>query len=218
MNSGEYINHAKLSFDLAQDCRSKLDFDELVETGIQGQSGVKNLCLMNNLCSINDLNYLEIGLFNGLTFYCSLYKNSVNAVGIDNWSEFNGSRDIFDNNMSKCQTHSEANIVYSDCFSKFSIESCKKILDKKKIDIFLYDGGHSEKDHNSILRHYDADILSDTFIFVVDDWQQLEVQRGTILALDDAYDVLWEATGRSVNDDIDNWWCGTYISVLKKRV
>lgn len=63
---------------------------------IHGFSGKKFRTFMNNLISeVPEPRYLEIGLFHGASFCPAIYRNSVRAVGIDNWSEYGGNLNTF---------------------------------------------------------------------------------------------------------------------------
>jgi hypothetical protein len=67
---------------------------------VDGFSGKKFKLLMNNLMNeLPDPRYLEIGLYHGGTFCSAVYLNDLCAVGMENWSQFEGQRAIFDNNL-----------------------------------------------------------------------------------------------------------------------
>ena len=66
------------------------------------------------------------------------------------------------------------------------ISSNFKNVDFKKIqpiDIYFYDGPHHREDHfESIIRVHEC--LHKKFIFIVDDWNWIQVREGTLKAID----------------------------------
>ena len=205
----ELVKFAKDAFHNASEFKSKLSDEEV--RSFQGMSGLKGRHFLNNLCSIPGTRYLEIGLWKGSTFRSALRGNSVIATGIDNWSEFNGPMEECVANIKKEVGANTVQIIDSDCF----------VVDKTKLtgpyDVYFYDGGHSATDQYRALTYY-TDVLADDFILVVDDWMQLEVQRGTLFSLRDLdYNVLWENHCRSIDNDPLNWWCGMYVAVVSKK-
>src|ERR1700676_782571 len=64
--------------------------------GIEGMSGQKYRSLVNSLVrAYPDPHYLEIGSWAGSTATAALHGNSVQALCIDNWSQFGGPRTEF---------------------------------------------------------------------------------------------------------------------------
>jgi hypothetical protein len=94
----QLINHAKSSVDNANDNISKLTPEIL---SMDGMSGNKTRHLYNNICSLNNANYLEIGTWKGSSFISAFYNNEINPIVIDNWAEFNGPKDEFISNVNR---------------------------------------------------------------------------------------------------------------------
>ena len=86
----QLIEHTKNSIFKAEKKISSLSDDVL---SVAGMTSLKVKCLLNNLCSLPDCSYLEIGVWKGATFTAALYGNKASirqAVAIDDWSEFEG--------------------------------------------------------------------------------------------------------------------------------
>lgn len=99
----------------------------------------------------------------------------------------------------------------------------KTTLFKSPINVYFYDGNHSVLSQELALCLFDS-ILTDTFIVVIDDWNDLKVQQGTINALQKLpYKVLLQITvtgpagQRGPNGHLmDGWSNGLFIAVIQK--
>ena len=132
---------------------------------------------LNNIV-YDGCNYLEVGTHRGATFCAAMYRNTPNkCFTIDNFCQFNEDGDVeeaFNKNINlivpDLNNHTHIN---HDCFDidyqKYNIQD---------IDIFFFDGPHSENDHNNAIERY-YDILSNESIVIIDDWAGSEVRRGT---------------------------------------
>lgn len=190
--------------------RSKLDKQII---SIDGMSGYKTRHFLNNICSLPGTNYLEVGLWRGSTFYSALQNNKINAIGIDNWSEYNKGdvKDEFHSNLSNFA--GKSNIVKIIDKDVFQVEM-SEIQDE--INVYFYDGAHKEIDQYKAFTHFDSK-FSEVFIAIVDDFEEPEVQRGTHFAIKDlGYEILHEKHCSSVHEDKANYWCGQYVAVLRK--
>lgn len=108
---------------LAMNGNSKLPAPLLA---MYGMSGRNMRHFLNNLCSNEETNYLEIGVHTGSTFCSALYGNRVRAVAIDNFSEFNtvnvGDENYptdkaFHDNLNMVIGENRVNFYNVDCFS-----------------------------------------------------------------------------------------------------
>ncbi len=140
---------------------------------VHGFSGKKFRLLMNNLMSeIVKPRYLEIGLFHGASFCSALDLNEIRAVGIDNWTEYNGQRSLFDDNLARFLTAStDVDIIEMD-FRKVDYTAIGKF------NILFYDGSHAEQDQYDGV-FYPSVAMDDEFILIVDDWNWDCVRTGT---------------------------------------
>lgn len=134
---------------------------------IEGMSGSKTRHLYNNLCNIDNANYLEVGTWKGSSFVSSIFKNNIKSIAIDNWSEFNGSKNNFIKNVEKfCP---ESRYIF---FEKNSFEITETDIHSffDSIDIYLYDGCHKYESHKSAITHF-KQFLSKYSIVLIDDWR-----------------------------------------------
>lgn len=192
--------------------------------GMNGMSGKKYRHFINNLISdIGDARYLEIGCWKGSTTCSAIYKNSVDAYCVDNWTEFGGPKNIFYENVKRCVDEFEdtgVTFVESD-FRNINYEEIGKY------NVYLFDGPHSREDQRDGLS-YAQSALDDEFIFICDDWNWEKVRDGTFDAINELkLNILYSIDIRTTNDNSyppeDNtmeksdWHNGYYISVLSKN-
>lgn len=217
------IAHVKECLEKAQNNHSKLPTEIL---NLPGLSGKKTRHFLNNLCSLPKTRYLEIGCWKGSTFISALYgnKNSIEeAIGIDNWSEFNGPYLEFCNNCSKFIGDLNFHFYSIDAFAM-----PKQAIFKNPINIYFYDGNHSVYSQELALTYYN-EILESPFILIVDDWNWEHVRQGTFNAIKKLnYKILFqkEIFAEDYNCDLEHWnsgtcnyetwWNGLFIAVIKK--
>jgi hypothetical protein len=192
---------------------SKLDPNLLFTS----QSGLKYKHFLNNILSLpGAVNYLEIGLLEGGTITSALYKNNVNsAYGIE-ISKINN--DIIIMNQKNFDVSFE--FINEDCWTV----NLDKIKDK--INVYLFDGGHTYEDHYKSLEYY-YPVLDDTFIFIVDDWLSendqyyndwKQVPDATRKAIKDlGLTIIYEQHLPRIQPQILNYWGGVWVAVLQKK-
>jgi hypothetical protein len=173
----QLINHAKSSVDNANNNISKLTSDIL---SMDGMSGNKTRHLYNNICSLKNANYLEIGTWKGSSFISSFYNNDINPIVIDNWVEFNGPKDEFISNVNRLCPNKDFNFIEKDCF-KVTDDEIKSIYDS--IDIYLFDGAHDYESHRKAITYY-KHLFSKYIIIIIDDFRSdtpawSNVKKGT---------------------------------------
>lgn len=211
-----YIDHLKKSIENATNHVSRIEENSDV-LKIDGMSSSKVRHLLNNVCSLDDARYLEIGAWKGSTLVSALYKNMhIKATCIENFSEFTGPRNEFiTNTRNRIEKGVMPNFqfVESDCFNLDL-----KLLSKK--NIYFFDGGHTLDDHIKAFTYYN-NVLDDEFICIVDDWNHKydNVRRGTEEAFKQlSYNVLYsQVLPARFNGDRDLWWNGIFAAVVKKK-
>lgn len=188
-NSNEiFVDYTKTySIDLNKFTKLKIKNDlTLNEELLQypGMTGTKTRHLYNNICNLYSrkgipVRYLEIGTWYGSSSIAMLFKNHIeDSLFIDNWAQFGGYKSKFIEAVEKYKTNSSKyNFIESDCWKVDT-----KVLPQKYFNIYLYDGDHSELDQYQALAYY-INVLQDTFIFLVDDWNFLHVHDGTLRAI-----------------------------------
>ena len=219
----DFIEHAKKCIERADNNESKLT-QEILD--YNGMSGSKGRHLLNNLCNMEECRYLEIGMFQGSTFFSAIYNNSINAVGIDNWSEFQhykDSKQLLYTNLEKYRGDNNVTIIDDNCWKSANREELHDI------NVYFYDGGHSEQDQYKAIKDFYPK-LADTSIILIDDYTQIKgrtaVVKGTNRALQELpVDVLYSVIlGPEIweNKSADyvksnEWWRSMRLMVLKKR-
>lgn len=220
----EKINHVVESIINAEKNISKInesDIDGKAILEYEGMTGTKTRHFYNNICSALNTRYLEIGTWNGSSSISAVYKNNLDGVFIDNWSQFDGDSQIFVNSMEKFKTkESTYKLIEGDCWK----------VDRSTLGVFnvyLYDGGHEIQEHYDALCHF-YDNLADEFIFLVDDFNWLGVREGTYKAIKDLnLDVLFKHEILLKPEDLEGmpnhigkktWWNGISIFVLRKHI
>lgn len=180
---------------------------------MHGFSGLKYRKFINTLLSKEVVkNYLEVGVYTGSTSISALYGNLNrlrNYVLIDNFSEFNGPKETFLSNWKKMISN-DPNLIDADCFSFDPVK--KGIID---IDVYLYDGEHSEQSQYRGLKHY-CDSMASSFVYIVDDWRNAWIKAGTKTAICDlGLNVMFNVEFDGF-DDAGGWWNGCSVFVLEK--
>jgi hypothetical protein len=205
------IEHVKNSIQKAHNYESKLNEPILA---IEGYTGKKVKHFLNNLCSLEESNYLEIGVFKGATLIAALYGNTQSlssATAIDNWSEFGGPKKTFLENTNLYLPRNSFWFFDNDCFTQ------DKSIFRHPINIYFYDGNHSFEAQYQAFAYFN-NIFDNVFIAVVDDWAWENVQKGTRQAFADLnYKILFETEIFTFNNiDPLTWWNGLYVAVLEK--
>lgn len=186
--------------------------------GVPAFSGAKVKHLLNNLCAIPLLGcrYLEVGVHKGGTFCPALSgNNATGATAIDNWSEFNeDGRTKAEFERNRIRFAPGSHLIDADCFDV----SHRHIT--QPVDIFFYDGNHSEESQYRALRHF-LPAMADPFVLVVDDYSWRDTpgaKIGTQRAIDDlGLNVLFERELVPEREsDSDGWWNGLGVFVLGK--
>ena len=221
----KYKNHIEISIANAANLQSKIT-NELLQ--IEGMTGKMTKHFYNNLLELDEAKYLEIGCYKGSSTCSALYKNKAEFVCIDNWHDFflnelhNGISSTppitdFLNNIAMYKGENKLVFYNEDCFT----------IDVNKLgkfNIYMYDGDHTYESQYNALKYY-IDNMDDVFIYVVDDWNEEPVRRGTFDAIRDLkLENMWNYEIRLTNNnkhtppDIAHatWWNGMYICILRK--
>lgn len=200
-----WVSHLEKIIANANEKSSKLS-NAVLE--IPGMSNDQNRHFLNNLCSLPDLSYLEIGTWKGSTLISSLYGNKKNlrsAIAIDNWKEFDGPEEEFRKNIDSFLPDYPLEFFSIDCYK------INKSIFKDPINVYYFDGHHSITAHRKAFTYYN-EVFADTFIAVIDDWNWNTVRLGTFQAFQKlGYSIFYEKAFTS-----SAWWNGLYIAILKK--
>lgn len=172
--------HYNFSRNHAEICMSRCSQDIL---NIDGMSSQKVRHLLNNICSLENINYLEIGCGTGSTLVSAMYKNSgCNFFAIDLFCEgkhdqsSSDSHEILFNRLKKYNLQESINFFEQD-FKTPPVE-----LEEKRINVYFFDGPHGVKDHIFALTKYEK-FFDDSILIIIDDWKDPRVQLGTHMGL-----------------------------------
>jgi len=206
-----YIDHVNNSLINALQNKSNITSEILA---IDGLSGSKTRHFYNNLLTLPDSRYLEIGTYKGSTVSSAMYNNSASVVCIDNWSEFGINIQEFMKNFNTFKGKNNATFIEKDCWT---VDPTTLI----KFNIYMYDGNHSQDSHYFAIAHF-MPCLDDLFIYIVDDWNWKHVRDGTMNAISDLNIKIHHKKEIIVPEDPaiwpdrDGWWNGIAIFILEK--
>ena len=207
INCRKYEKIINNAFENAEINVSKIISDII---NIDGMSGIKTRHFYNNLLNFEDARYLEIGTWKGSSVCSAMYKNNAKVVCIDNWSEFNGPKQIFLDNFNKYKGNNDAQFIENDSF-KVDVSLLPKF------NIYLYDGDHSDACHYNALIHF-YNCLDDTFIFIVDDWNWENVRKQTYKSIDNLkLKILFQKEIIIPHVTKETWWNGIFVAILQKQ-
>jgi hypothetical protein len=192
-----------------------------VVLNMTGMSGRKYRSLINTLVKgVPAPKYLEVGSWAGSTASAVLWKNAVDVVCIDNWSQFGGPKDAFLENTALAGNENTRLMLVESDFRAVPWGTLPKS------NIYMFDGPHTEVDqYDGIVIAQPA--LEDTYILVVDDYNWPSVRNGTLRAINDlGLTVECAIEIRTTQDDThpqiayqanSDWHNGYFIAVIGKR-
>ena len=214
----KYVSQIERAFQNAENNVSKITQHII---NMDGMSGIKTRHFYNNLLDMEDARYLEIGTWKGSSVCSAMCGNKAKVVCIDNWSQWSGPeynpKPIFLENFEKFKGENDASFIENDCY-KVDVSVLPKF------NIYMYDGEHSNEGHYNALLHY-YKCLDDVFIFIVDDWNWIDVRDGTInsikkLNLKVLYEkkirLTWDESHTPQPQASQTWHNGIYVTVLQK--
>jgi hypothetical protein len=209
------ITALKLAIENADQLKSELPGEQYQ---VPALTSLRIRHLLNSIGKLGT-QYLEVGVHKGGTFTASVSNNSnlkeifaVDSFESDKENENDKAQPQFVYWANKLKSpESNFTLIVSDSFQ------VDLSLLPKGIDIYLYDGDHSEEYQRKALTYF-KDNLADEFIFLCDDFDWDEVQQGTRKGIEDAgYIILFEQYMASKGShDNDSWWNGFYVALLKK--
>jgi hypothetical protein len=192
---------------------------------IQGITSNRVRHFLNNLCSHDDVVYLELGTLMGSTFFAATMGNDVENIGVDDysdpeckpmtnnlhWSEVGNAFDEFQRHFKKYENG-------KSLFLKSDILNLKEEdFQGKKPNVVFYDANHDYVQQLNALNHI-APFLADKFILVVDDANFDGVIESAIqFVKDNNYDLYFERKILSkIIENPTHWWNGLFVMVLEK--
>lgn len=218
-----YVDLVKESFQKCLNYESKLP-SWILE--LEGMSGKKYRHFINNLINlVPNSKYFEIGCWKGSTLCSALYNNNVISYAVDNWSEFQGPRVEFENNVKKCIDESSNTVDIDYQFEETHYLNVE-YSNIGKYNVYLYDGPHQYQDqYNALTLGLSA--LENEFIFICDDWNWDFLREATKKSIEDLnLEVLYsmeittsaEDYAKGIRFQNSDWHNGYFISVCRKKV
>lgn len=136
----------------------------------RGMSTPKIRHFLNNLCSYGPCKYLEIGVYSGSTLIPTVFRNDVEAIGIDNWSQFiykvwddyDAKTDLKNRLERYSPDIKDLKLIDLNCFD----EQCVKQVEGA--NIYFYDGQHDAEATDRAIRVY-GKRCAQPFVLIVDD-------------------------------------------------
>ena len=187
----DLVQHLRDSFAKSEREESKLPED--IYRGVRGMSTEKVRHLLNNVCELPDLRYLEIGTWQGSTLCSSLYGNEGVFYAIDNFvknfDKYEGVsvKDLLFDNLQRFDLQDKVKFFNEDCF-KMDLNNIEH-----KINVYFYDGEHSDGSQNKALTYFKP-VLDEEFIYIVDDWRDrgegnpTGATKGTFKAIEEGFE------------------------------
>jgi len=190
---------------------------------IPGLTSEKVKHFLNNLCSAQDVRYLEVGVFQGATFTAALEGNNAIAHALDHWKDtgINPARDVEGWSaesgdpkqafMANCELVIGNNRVTGH---DYDIRDFDINIIPQKLNVVFYDGDHSAEGTEFFLRKF-WPAFDETFVLVVDDWNWQGAQQGTNAVLEKEK-VLYKKELLTLGEDPNDYWNGLGIFVVRK--
>ena len=197
-----------------------------------GMSGKKYRYLINNFISLTDNpRNLEIGCWTGSTVCAALYNNQARAVCIDNWMNFKEEeqvRKFFNTKDQKKDFQINTKKIITEKIDFKFIESDFREVNYNalgKFNIYCYDAIHEEQ-HQYQGVSIAQPALDDTYVLIVDDWNFIQVRKGTFNAIKDlGINIISKIDIRTTQNNTlpklfhshySDWHNGYFIAVCEK--
>jgi len=205
------VHDAAMSADLGH---SKLPPEVLA---LHGMSAAKNRHFLSSLCAFDGCHFLEVGSYCGASVISASYDNPGRFTAIDNFETHphasrgpNGLRA----NLDKFANHCDVDFREGDCWE------IARHLAPDSVNVFCYDGDHSEAAHAYALVAF-RPVLESVCLYIVDDWRWECVKYGTAAGLtlgNWAELKRWELDDPSIpHGRKHGWWNGVVVFLLEKR-
>jgi predicted O-methyltransferase YrrM len=191
-----------------------------VEIDVIGLTSWKMESLINKLAS-HSTRYLEIGSALGATACAALKNNRLEVICVDTWQDtYQPANEIFEmppNNKDDFITNVKR---YKGGNKVIVYESDMKSVNRDEIepvDFFFYDGPHDFANTMNAIKYFSATFADEAFI-LMDDANWDGVVEGTDAGIKAAgLDVLYSKIILNDQEDLNAWWNGFYLLVVKKK-
>lgn len=187
---------------------------------ISGLTSPRVQTLLNSLANKVGT-YLEVGSYVGATSAAALKDNFLNAYFVDNWEQqIQPARDdipttdinSYDNFLENIKPYANQSNIFVYNQDMFTVP----IHEIKNVQLFFYDGPHDEKTTSNVVKYY-YECLADEAIIVFDDANWNGVVDGANKGLEEVgAKVIYNKIILNEVEDINAWWNGLYIVIIKK--
>ena len=192
-------------------------------TGIAIESLTSNITkhFLNNICSLPDTVYLELGCYAGGTFYSALQNNNTKGYAVDNYKQ--PTYPHRDDLNFKGYQNPKAILLeppwHPDNRYDYTLieDDVNNITLPEQVNVIFYDADHNPQAQYNNLKHIHQ-YCKDEFILIIDDANM----PGVIESVDEfvrvmKLDVIFERKVLTNKPEDDtSWWNGLYILLLKK--
>lgn len=211
------LEQLKQIIDTALQGAGKSKLTEEVINSVGGFTSPNIRHLMNNLGSISN-HYAEFGTHCGSTLISTVYGNNnlKSAIGVDLFVLFNEDHNVRNDLFKHCERFipNQYKIVEKDFYTL-----TKEDL-PDRIDLYLYDGGHSYEEQRKGITHI-VPFLANEAIIIVDDGVWEEPNRGTMKGLmESGLEITWLTVldnGIRSSCSDTGWWNGIICCLVKKN-
>lgn len=217
MELSSVIGHIEESLKFGELEVSKLTHEVI---SIEGLTSNKVKMFLNNLCSLDNSTYLELGVYRGATFCSAMFQNDCKGIAIDNWTaplqpntslnavvQEKSIQDSFLSNVKQFCNISNVD-VYKAVFQDFNFSVISSP------NIIYYDGEVSQIEIiSSLTKLFES--LHGSFILVVDDWNWTHKHVKAYLSLTQTKIHYKREIFTSVEDPSD-FWNGLGVFLLEK--
>ena len=193
-----------------------------INTEIKGFSSTRIRHLLNNLCSLENCNYLDVGSYRGSTVISAVWDNDATGYAVDTFN--------FDMLSSETTFHPQVKKALEDLLTVFNIQNKvniivkdiakinKKDLNEQLMDVVYYDSSLNAKDIQSAVKN----ILPNTKIYSIlvfantQNSEALAVFEKAIIANLATIHYSLELKSRVIGDS-NTWWNGVKIFVVERK-
>lgn len=174
---------------------------------------VPGLAAENNLAMLNLAgrllpdaeSYVEIGTYRGTSLIAAMLGNTVDFVGIDDFSFRDGNRELLERNLGRFDAHG-ATILEGDAFELVPGGA----LAGRRVGVYYYDAAHDYDSQVRGLRMIEP-FLADEALVIVDDsdWEHVARADRDYLAAQPRAELVLEIRGNDHGNP--GWWEGVHL-------
>jgi len=187
-----------------------------------GMSGKTTRIILNNICSMHNLSYMEVGLASGSTFSSAIFENGKENSSFLGFDTFTGTknkvidgggryeiRDKFYQNLEKFNTLKTSKVkIVEDNFFNINLTKLFEKENLEKVNVYFYDAEHTQNStYHALIHAYE--VLCNNFVYIVDDWNDNNVRQGCYRSIVETgmnieyYNGLHSLAGNDLYSDID---------------